>query len=87
MFIEDNNGQERVISLPDRIRRARLVPINQVKGLLVGLRSLMGERSQRRINLADNPLDGAVAWWRPVALSTDACGFPVDVCDGSSWLL
>jgi hypothetical protein len=60
VFMTDNNGQERVIGLPDRIRNPRLVTINQVKLLLVRLRSLMRERRQRRSKLADNPLDGAV---------------------------
>jgi hypothetical protein len=87
VFIMDNNGQERVISLPDRIRLPRLVTINQVKLLLVCLRSLMRERRQRRSHLADNPLDGAVTGWRPVVLSTDAACFAVDVGDSSAWRL
>jgi hypothetical protein len=61
--------------------------INQVKLFLVRLRSLMGERCQRRINPADNPFDRAVAGWRPVSLMTDACRFTVDVGNGSSRLL
>ena len=87
VFMTDNNGQERVISLPDRIRNPRLVTINQVKLLLVRLRSLMRERRQCRSQLADNPLDGAVTGWCPVVLSTDAACFAVDVGDSSAWLL
>ena len=87
LFIADNKGQERVIRLPNLIRRACLVTINQVKCLLVGLRSLMGERCELRINRLDNPFHRAVAWGNPVMLSTDASRFTVDGGDGSSWLL
>jgi hypothetical protein len=87
VVIEDKNWQEGVISLPYLIGSTRLVTEKQVKFFLVGFRSLMGERCQRRINPADNPFDRAVAGWRPVSLMTDTCRFTVDLCDGSSRLL
>lgn len=83
----DNNGQKRVIRLPHLIRSTCLVTINQVKHLLVGLRSLMGERCELRRKVLDNPLHRAVARWRPVVLSTDADRFTVDGGDSSAWLL
>ncbi len=77
-IVEDEDWQERVVGLPYVVRRSRLVAVDQVKLLLVRLRSLMRERRQRRSKPADDPADGAGAWRRPAPLPADAFRFAVD---------
>jgi hypothetical protein len=62
LIMADNNGQKRVIRLPHLIRSPCLVTINQVKHLLVDLRSLMGECCELRRKVLDNPLIHAHFW-------------------------
>ena len=50
-----------MIGLPDGVGAGRLVAVDQVEGFGIGLRPLMGQGHQGRVQIADHGIDGAVA--------------------------
>ena len=49
----------RMIGLPDGVGAGRLVAVDQVEGVGIGLRPLVGQGHQGRIEVADQAIDGA----------------------------
>jgi hypothetical protein len=50
-----------MVGLPHGVGAGRLVAVDQVEGVGIGLRPLMSQGHQRRIQLTDHGIDGAVA--------------------------
>ena len=55
----------RMIGLPDGVGAGRLVAVDQVEGVGIGLRPLVGQGQQGRIEVADQVIDGVVTRRRP----------------------
>jgi hypothetical protein len=68
----------RVIGLPDGVGTGRLVAVDQVEGVGIGVRPLVGQGPQGRVQGADQVIDGVVARRRLPELRGEVDGLAMD---------
>ena len=67
-----------MVGLPDLVGPAGFAPVEQVEGLPIGLRPLVRQGAQARIEVGNDIMYGAIAGGRPAVLSGNRLDLAVD---------